>query len=69
MKKVTILAISIFLLMAPSANAELFNRGTDSLGNRLIYDDSTNITWYDYTNSRRFWEEQMAWASALTSLK
>jgi hypothetical protein len=33
-----VIALVIPLLCVVSANAELYNRGTDSLGNRLIYD-------------------------------
>ena len=51
------------------AHAELFNRGTDINGNRLIYDSDLNITWYDYTNSAggsASWPYYNSWASALT---
>ena len=41
------------------------NRGTDSLGNRLIYDSDLDITWYDYTNDYDTWQNQMDWAGAL----
>lgn len=47
------------------AYADLYNRGTDSLGNRLIYDSDLNITWYDYTNFGN-WQNMMNWASALS---
>jgi hypothetical protein len=47
-------------------HAELFNRGTDSLGNRLIYDNDLNITWYDYSNPETTWQNHLNWASALT---
>jgi hypothetical protein len=60
-----IIVLAILLLIATSANAELFNRGTDSLGNRLIYDSDLNITWYDYSNSSADWYEQVNWASYL----
>jgi hypothetical protein len=58
----------VILLIAVSAHAELYNRGTDSLGNRLIYDSDFNITWYDYTNSDSLgsWYWQMNWASGLS---
>ena len=43
MKKVKFISIVVcllaVLLVVGTADAELFNRGTDSLGNRLIYDD------------------------------
>ena len=54
------------LFLVSSTHAELFNRGEDSLGNRLIYDNDFNITWYDYTNSLTTWQNQMNWASDLT---
>jgi hypothetical protein len=41
-------------------------RGTDTLGNQLIYDTDFDITWYDYTNSNDTWDNQVAWADALT---
>ena len=47
------------------AHATLILKGTDSLGNRLIYDSDLNITWYDYTKSYDTWQNQMNWASAL----
>ena len=47
------------------AEAALENRGTDSLGNRLIYDDYFDITWYDYSNSINTWQNQMDWANDL----
>lgn len=48
------------------ANAALIIRGTDSFGNKLIYDDDLGITWYDYTNLELGWEDQMAWADGLS---
>ena len=42
------------------------NRGTDSLGNRLIYDSDLNITWYDYSKSWDTWQNQVNWASGLS---
>jgi len=58
--------LSLLSGLSLQAHAELFNRGTDTLGNRLIYDSDLNITWYDYTKSRDYWENQMTWASDLT---
>ncbi len=46
-------------------HATLVNRGTDTLGNSLIYDDDRNITWYDYSNYGS-WIQQVNWASGLT---
>ena len=61
-----ILLVAVLLISTLSAQAELFNRGTDTLGRQLIYDSDLNITWYDYTNSVNTWQNQMNWASALT---
>ena len=52
MKRTFILAVimAMVLVFSMQAQAALQNLGTDSLGNRLIYDTDLNITWYDYTN-------------------
>jgi hypothetical protein len=42
--------LAVFVLVTP-AHAFLINRGTDLLGNRLIYDNDLDITWYDYSNA------------------
>jgi hypothetical protein len=55
----------LVLGLSGAAQAALINRGADSLGNRLIYDDDLNITWYDYTNSATYWATQMNWAANL----
>ena len=65
MRKILII-LAILLSFAVSVTAELLNRGTDSPGNRLIYDSDLNITWYDYTNSAAYWQTQIDWASALS---
>ncbi|RJQ21479.1 MAG: DUF1566 domain-containing protein [Nitrospiraceae bacterium] len=57
--------LGIVLGFSMQAHAALENRGTDSLGNRLIYDSDLDITWYDYTNSNNTWQEQVDWASGL----
>ncbi len=49
MKRGFILAILSFLAITGTANAALIIRGTDTLGNQLIYDSVQNITWYDHT--------------------
>ena len=51
--------------MSPRAEAFLINRGTDTLGNRLIYDDDRDITWYDFSNPEDIWANQVAWADML----
>ena len=70
MKKTIIALIGFllitFMLVSMPAYAELFNRGTDSLGNRLIYDTDFDITWYDYTTSQDSWQNQMNWADGLS---
>lgn len=40
--------------------------GTDTLGNRLIYDTARGVTWYDYSNAPDTWQNQVGWAAALT---
>jgi hypothetical protein len=68
MKRIYILAVIMAMVLGLSvqAHATLYNRGTDSLGNRLVYDNDLNITWYDYSNSVNTWQNQMNWAAALT---
>ena len=53
MKKL-ILVIAFLVFSSSVANATLINRGTDSLGNRLIYDDILDITWYDLLKPTKF---------------
>jgi PEP-CTERM motif len=48
------------------ADADLFLRGTDTMGNQLIYDSDLNITWYDYTKAPNTWQTQLNWADALS---
>ncbi len=60
------IAVCAILLLAGSVNAALTNRGTDTLGNRLIYDDDLDITWYDFSNPIDTWANQVAWADALS---
>ncbi len=68
MKKIFFILSAVVIVSGFSmqAHAALYNRGTDSLGNQLIYDSDLNITWYDYTKSYDTWQPQMDWASALT---
>ncbi len=62
--------LTVIFGFSVTSHAALFDRGTDSLGNKLIYDDDLNITWYDYSNVistvTNNWQEQVDWASALT---
>ncbi len=68
MKKILfcMLAMMVVFVLAAPAHAILINRGTDTLGNRLIYDDDRDITWYDFSNSPDIWDNQVAWADALS---
>ncbi len=68
MKRIFILAVimAMVLVFSMQAQAALTNLGTDSLGNRLIYDSDLDITWYDYTNSWDTWQNQVNWADALS---
>ena len=49
-----------------TAQATLIPLGTDTLGNKLIYDNDFNITWYDYSNPIDNWLSQWNWADALS---
>ncbi|MBI5055944.1 MAG: hypothetical protein HZB61_04940 [Nitrospirae bacterium] len=63
---IIVLIVAIFFISALRAQAALQVRGTDNLGNQLIYDSDLNITWYDYTNYLDTWQNQINWASVLT---
>ncbi len=63
-----LLTLTMILLISTQAYAELYNRGTDSLGNRLIYDNDLNITWYDFSfspDNDDNWYGHMNWAASL----
>jgi hypothetical protein len=68
MKKIFTLSVVVVMVMGMSINVEaaLTNLGTDSDGNRLIYDSDLDITWYDYRKSYDTWDNQVAWAGALS---
>jgi hypothetical protein len=63
---VSISIISTFLVMGTAAHAALTVQGTDTLGNKLIYDSDFDITWYDYSASPATWLDQLVWADGLT---
>jgi len=67
-KRIFVLAVMVLMIAGTSlqVHAALENRGTDSLGNQLIYDTDFDITWYDYTNAANRWQNQMNWADALS---
>jgi len=63
---ITMIILTMGLVFDGPTYAELYNRGTDSLGNRLIYDSVLDITWYDHTESSAGWTTQNNWAENLT---
>ena len=50
---------------AATSEATMFVLGTDAAGNQLIYDQTLDITWYDYSNPVDTWQNQMDWAASL----
>ncbi|NOX97614.1 MAG: PEP-CTERM sorting domain-containing protein [Nitrospirae bacterium] len=68
MKRIFGLLMALMMVWGFSgqAQATLILRGTDTLGNPLIYDNDLNITWYGNSNLPNIWQNQVDWASALT---
>lgn len=68
MKKsiIILFVFAVVLAVSIQAQADLQNLGTDSLGNRLIYDSDLDITWYDYSNAFDRWDNQVSWAGGLS---
>jgi hypothetical protein len=65
MKKLVLIALFVCVLGSINlANAALYDRGVDSLGNHLFYDSGLNITWYD-APFWGHWYEAMSWANGL----
>lgn len=65
-KMIVSLAIVLICFCLPSAaSASLLIRGTDTQGNKLIYDTDLDITWYDFTNKYGSWDVQKAWVENL----
>ena len=62
----SIVLLALVLASSMQAQATLQNLGTDSLGNRLIYDTDFDITWYDFTNTSANWQAQVDWALGLS---
>jgi hypothetical protein len=60
--------MSVVFAVSMQAQAALQLLGTDSLGNRLIYDTDLDITYYDYTYTKAgdTWDDHVAWASGLS---
>ncbi len=65
MKKIFLTLVLVFGVTL-SAHAGLILRGTDTLGNQLIYDQDLDITWYDVINWDAGWHAQPIWASELS---
>ena len=69
MKKRIVQILTVVLLMyamTVMSEASLVIRGTDELGNKLIYDEALDITWYDYSNAQDDWASQVAWGGNLS---
>jgi hypothetical protein len=73
MKAIIVFFVAMVMIASFTAQsrAALTVLGTDSSGNRLIYDSALNITWYDFTKryddpSGGAWQNQKAWAEGLT---
>jgi hypothetical protein len=62
----SIVLLVMVLGISMQAQATLEYLGTDSLGNRLFYDNDLDITWYDYTSPIKQWSAQMSWADGLS---
>jgi len=64
--RLSIIVAVVVVGLPATAGAALITRGIDSSGNRLIYDDDLDITWYDSSAAANTWAGQMDWASALS---
>ena len=68
---VIIFGLTVALAEAsPYPGTNLYDRGVDVLGNRLIYDADLKITWYDFTkvtydNWQDTWNNVVSWATNL----
>lgn len=61
-----VVLFAVFFISVLSAQAALEVRGTDSLGNQLIYDNDRDITWYDFTAGWGTWSGMKNWVSGLS---
>ncbi len=61
----TFLIFLFLIFFTVNANAALEVRGTDTLGNQLIYDTVLDITWYDYSTETMLWQDAVDWADNL----
>lgn len=55
--------VFLFFTSIPAFSG-LILRGTDTLGNQLIYDEGLDVTWYDFSPLNS-WQNQLNWASTL----
>ena len=58
--------VVLMYAMTVMSEASLVIRGTDELGNKLIYDEALDITWYDYSSPGDDWASQVAWGVNLS---
>lgn len=62
-----ILVLVLGFSLQAQADLNLLGQGTSTHGTyNLIYDTDLDITWYDYTNTFNTWDNQVAWADALS---
>jgi hypothetical protein len=68
MKRIILISTILILFSVPAfADLNLLGQGTSAHGNyRLIYDTDFDITWYDYSHTLNEWDDQVAWADALS---
>ena len=69
MKRILFLLMAVIVVFGLGTTANAYTlevRGTDTLGNRLIYDPDLNITWYDFSKAPAIWANQVAWADTLS---
>ena len=64
-KRVLLIVVVLLFGHTLQADAGLSMRGSDNLGNRLIYDSDLDITWYDFTSKAASWQDQVNWADRL----
>ena len=69
MKRILFLLMAVIVVFGLGTTANAYTlevRGTDTLGNRLIYDPDLNITWYDFSKAPAIWANQVTWADTLS---
>ena len=58
--------VVLMYAMTVMSEASLVIRGTDELGNKLIYDEALDITWYDYSHPVDDWASLVSWGVNLS---